>query len=114
MFPSSTEGRGLPIPESAAAGVPLVCTEYEPRTVFEEVVGMDLDPAEAIQYDEFPPDRFDEGLLAGITAALLDPSRLRARVAHNRKAVLHRFSMDALTESFSTILDGLDRVEEPG
>jgi len=109
LFPSMTEGRGLPIPESAAAGVPLVCSEYEPRAVFEEVAGMDLDPEHTILYDEFPPGEFSEDLLAAVTAMLLDPSSATDRILRNRDAVRQRYSIDSLTESFDEILAGLDR-----
>lgn len=111
VFPSSTEGRGLPIPESAAAGVPLVCSEYEPQSVFEEVVGMDLEPAQTIGYDVFPTGRrFPDELLDAVTSALLDPGSLRDRIVHNQEAVRHRYSHDSLAASFSDVLDGLDRV----
>ena len=109
LFPSITEGRGLPIPESAAAGVPLVCSEYEPRAVFEEVVGMDLDPQHSILYDEFPPGEFSADLLAAVTSMLLDPSSATDRILHNREAVRHRYSIDTLTASFDEILAGLER-----
>ena len=44
VFPSQTEGRGLPIVEASAAGVPIVCSRYEPDAVFAEVVGEHLEP----------------------------------------------------------------------
>lgn len=110
VFPSSTEGRGLPIPESAAAGVPLVCSEYEPRSVFEEVVGMDLEPDQTILYDVFPTTRrFSDELLDSVTAALLDPESQRGRLDHNREAVRHRYSRAALAAGFGEVLDGLGR-----
>jgi glycosyltransferase involved in cell wall biosynthesis len=109
LFPSITEGRGLPIPESAAAGVPLVCSEYEPRAVFEEVIGMNLDPQHSILYDEFPPGDFSADLLAAVTSMLLDPSSRTDRILHNREAVRHRYSIDTLTASFDEILAGLER-----
>ena len=109
LFPSLTEGRGLPIPESAAAGLPLVCSEYEPRAVFEEVIGMDLDPQHSILYDEFPPGDFSADLLAAVTSMLLDPSSTTDRILHNREAVRHRYSIDTLTASFDEILAGLER-----
>jgi glycosyltransferase involved in cell wall biosynthesis len=112
VFPSMTEGRGLPIPESAAALVPLVCAEYEPRAVFEAVVGMDLPAQESIIYDEFTPDRYDDELLDDLTAVLLDPASQTDRTRHNREAVRHRYSRDALTATFATILERLEQAEE--
>ena len=45
VFPSLTEGRGLPIVEASAAGVPIICSRYEPDAVFAEVVGEHLSPS---------------------------------------------------------------------
>lgn len=112
VFPSMLEGRGLPILESAAAGVPLVCSEYEPRSVFEELVGMGLPPEQVIQYEEFPSGAFPEDLLARLTSALLDPESQTDRIAHNREAVRVRYSFDSLTDSFRTIVDHLERTVE--
>ncbi|MGI9609792.1 MAG: glycosyltransferase, partial [Acidimicrobiia bacterium] len=73
VFPSLTEGRGLPIPEAAAAGVPIVCSHYDPPAVFADVVGMHLPPERWIHYEQFPEDSFDDGLLQRITSILLHP-----------------------------------------
>ena len=114
VFPSAQEGRGLPIPESAAAGIPLVCSEYEPRSVFEEVIGMGLPPEQVIQYEKFPTGAFPDDLLARLTAALLEPETQNERKAHNRAAVLSRYSLDSLTATFRTILARLERaVDHP-
>ena len=109
MFPSLTEGRGLPIPESAAAGVPIICSEYDPPAVFSEVVGLDRPANERLRYFDFPEGGFSEELLADITAALLDPSSQTEAIEHNRRAVRARYSLDALTASFEKILDRLDQ-----
>ena len=42
VFPSETEGRGLPIIEAAATGIPIICSHYLPREVFSDVVGEKL------------------------------------------------------------------------
>ena len=109
MFPSLTEGRGLPIPESAAAGVPIVCSHYEPRAVFAEVVGMHLPSDQRIHYEEFPEAGFPDELLARLTAVLLDPAGQIDRVEHNREAVRRRYSLAALQSSFTEVLDRLAR-----
>ena len=54
VFPSQTEGRGLPIVEASAAGVPIICSRYEPDAVFAEVVGEHLPPPDQVQYEQFP------------------------------------------------------------
>ena len=42
LFPSETEGRGLPIIESSAAGIPISCSRYQPEETFKGVVGEGL------------------------------------------------------------------------
>lgn len=112
VFPSQTEGRGLPIVEASAAGVPIVCSRYEPTAVFEEVVGAHLDPADRIEYELFPdfePDVPPDGeVLDRLTRLLLDPTTRAARIAHNRAAVERRYSLDALRDSLATVLDHLE------
>ncbi len=107
LFPSLTEGRGLPIPESAAAGVPIVCSEYEPRSVFDQVVGADLPTDQQIRYATFPEKGYGEELLADVTSSLLDPASGMERIEHNRLAVKGRFSFDALSRTFAEILQAL-------
>ena len=109
VFPSQTEGRGLPIAEASAAGVPIVCSHYEPPEVFSEVVGLHLDDAHQIQYDEFSHAEFSDALLDRLTAVLLDPASQTGRIDHNRAAVQRRFSLDVLEASFSEVLDRLQR-----
>ncbi len=109
VFPSLTEGRGLPIPESAAAGTPILCSRYEPAAVFAEVVGLDLPEDEQIQYLEFPEAEFPEELLARVTSILFEPGSEIERIERNRGAVRKRYSMDKLRNSFEKILDALER-----
>jgi glycosyltransferase involved in cell wall biosynthesis len=107
LFPSLTEGRGLPIPESAASGVPIVASEYDPPAVFAAVVGLDLPPEQQIRYVDFPDGKFSDETLAKITTMLLNPKRHSEMVAHNRKAVLERYSLEALQDSFEEIVGQL-------
>lgn len=77
LFPSETEGRGLPIIESSAGGIPIVCRRYYPLEVFNEVVGKDLADEEKIRYFNFPTGEFKESLLAKITDLLLHLKTLK-------------------------------------
>ena len=108
VFPSQTEGRGLPIVEASAAGVPIVCSRYEPDAVFAEVVGEHLDPEDRVEFEPFPDRRTRRGLLDRLTGLLLDPAARQASVAHNRTAVEHRYSLDAFAASLDRILDRLE------
>lgn len=108
LFPSLTEGRGLPIIESAAAGIPIVCRRYDPEPVFADVIGEHLPLAEQILFDEFPLGEFDPHLLSRIALLLLDPESISERVAHNRAAVRKRYSFDGMIGCFRLVLDALE------
>ncbi len=58
VFPSETEGRGLPIIEASASGIPIICSQYRPREVFSDVIGEKLPKELRIQYTLFPEGRF--------------------------------------------------------
>jgi glycosyltransferase involved in cell wall biosynthesis len=113
LFPSETEGRGLPIPESAAAGIPIVCSRYDPVLVFDDVVGANRPEDERLQYLEFPESTFDDDLLERITSMLLDPASFADRTRHNRDVVRSRYSLQNLQRSFSEYLLRLETVYEP-
>ncbi len=108
LLPSSTEGRGLPILEAAAAGRPLVCSEYRPREVYAKVIGEHLEPNLRIECDRFPEGEFETVLLQQITDAIFLPAGLANRVRHNRLAVASRYSMRDLTQEFGTALNDLN------
>ena len=111
LFPSLTEGRGLPIPEAAAAGIPIVCSEYDPPAVFAEVVGMHLPADQWIHYHDFPEGEFSDELLTTVATILLDPDSQAASIAHNRAAVRSRYSLDALTATFGDIVRHIESSE---
>ena len=58
LFPSETEGRGLPIIESAAIGVPIISSRYSPEEVFDSVIGEHLPEEQRIKYIHFPEGEF--------------------------------------------------------
>ncbi len=111
VFPSLTEGRGLPILEASAAGVPIICSRYEPDAVFSEVVGEQYGD-DRLLYEQFPEgamDSIDDGVLDRLTDLLLDPGTRTDTAAHNRVAVKHRYSLAALQETLEEILSELER-----
>jgi len=98
VFPSETEGRGLPIVESSAGGVPIICSRYFPVEVFDGVVGKTLIEEEQIKYTLFPEDEFSQEFLNNVTDLLLYPEKNQPVNEHNQKAVQKRYSeavMDA-------------------
>jgi glycosyltransferase involved in cell wall biosynthesis len=104
VFPSRSEGRGLPIVESSAAGVPIVCSRYQPEAVFAGVVGEHLAEKLRIHYTLFPEGDFSDATLQEVTDILFVPDRLAGRIAHNRAAVAERYSMAALQNTFEGFL----------
>ena len=108
LFPSQTEGRGLPIPESAAVGVPIVCSRYEPASVFAAVVGEDLPEDQRIRYKLFPEGEFGEDLLACMSRMILNPASLDDQRRRNREAVRQRYSFSVLERALETFLESLD------
>ena len=107
VFPSETEGRGLPIVESCASDVPIVCSRYEPEIVFAGVIGEHLPEEQQIKYSFFPPGSFPEDLLEELTLLLFEPEACQARFTHNRGAVKSRYGTTALEGTFRRLLDQL-------
>ena len=109
LFPSETEGRGLPIIESSAGGVPIVCRRYYPEEVFDEVVGGDLPENEQILYLRFPTGEFKKNLLDKITELLLYPERFNNWREHNREAVRSRYSTGMIVRKFKEFFKVLSK-----
>jgi len=105
VFPSETEGRGLPIVEASACGVPIICSRYKPEQVFADVVGEDRPEQEQIRTIHFPEEAFSESFLDEISSLLLTPSVNEAVRAHNKAAVRNRYSRDRLQATFAALID---------
>lgn len=104
VFPSETEGRGLPLIEAGATGVPILSRRYRPHRVFDKVIGMHLTKELRIQYIPFPGHRITEKLVQNVSAILMHPETADAMIKHNRKAVGQRYSMAALKKTFQQLL----------
>ena len=107
LFPSETEGRGLPIIEASACGIPIVCSRYYPEDVFAEVVGEDLEHEKQIIYTLFPEGEFLPEFLDDVTHLMLSDNKDLKRVAHNKKAVAARYGTGVLTSTFNAVLEAL-------
>jgi len=106
LFPSEIEGRGLPIIESGAVCIPIICSRYHPEEVFADVIGEDLPEELRIHYLLFPEDDFSEEFLVEVAELLTDPVAWTAWCEHNRLAIRSRYSVEALSDSFRQLLDG--------
>ena len=105
LLPSRREGRGLPIIESCASGVPIICRRYRYVDVFDEVVGKGLPEEQQIRYTLFPERDFNLEFLEGVSNSLIHPQLHQERNQHNRNAVRLRYSQDALTKSFEQMFE---------
>jgi glycosyltransferase involved in cell wall biosynthesis len=105
LLPSQTEGRGLPILEAAAAGLPLVCSRYDPREVFDAIVGRKLKKKRRLRYARFPEGRIGTELLQEITDLVFLPAVAAGLRLHNRRAVAARYGMRELTHTLGVGLD---------
>ena len=105
VFPSQTEGRGLPIIESSAAGIPIICSRYHPEEIFAGVVGEDLPEDQQIRYIPFPENDFSQSVLDEISEFLLDPSSRVDDNLHNIRVARQRYSGQVMDNSFKAYLE---------
>lgn len=108
VLPSETEGRGLPIMESAACGVSIMTRRYDPEDVFAEVVGEHLARDERLEVISFR-NRIAPAHITSVKEHLLQPLRFRAAAAHNRRVVEDRYAMESLARDFESCLRQLHR-----
>jgi glycosyltransferase involved in cell wall biosynthesis len=107
VFPSLTEGRGLPIIESSAAGVPIVCSRYQPEETFADVVGEGLSKDQQINYIQFPENDFSQSFLDKVSKLLLNPEGWNQNKKHNIRVVRQRYGSEAMNNNFKKYLDEL-------
>lgn len=107
FLPSETEGRGLPILEGGASGIPVVCSRYQPEQTFSEVIGEHLPPGLQIHYIPFPEHHFSLSLLNEIKTLLLRPEKYSAHARHNRRVVSARYNSNALQCNFNDAINNM-------
>ncbi len=110
VFPSETEGRGLPIIEASASGIPIICSQYRPREVFGDVIGERLSKELQIRYYKFPEGRFHRAFLSEVARLLIHPGARQDIIIHNRKAVHARFGHAPFKDKFERLLGRLSRM----
>lgn len=111
MFPSETEGRGLPIIEASASGIPIICSQYYPREVFNDVIGEGLPQELQIRYTLFPEGKFNRTFLSTVADLLIKPEANQHIVLHNKEAVRARYSTETLKNKFEHLLSQLGKLE---
>ncbi len=106
-LPSKTEGRGLPIIESSAVEVPIMCHRYEPEHVYSEVIGEKLDEEKRLRVLEFKGTDYSDEMISLAAELFMDPEVLAEFVDHNRSVLKKRYSMNVLRDSLEGGLKGL-------
>jgi len=104
LLPSQTEGRGLPIIEAAACGTPIFCRQYEPRAVYDQVIGYHLNESERLRVLEFKGNKIPKKLIQTISDHVFYPQNRMEEVTHNRNVIFKRYSLDALQKSIETLV----------
>ncbi len=107
LLPSQTEGRGLPIIEAAACGTPIFCRQYEPREVYDEVIGRHLDASLRLNVLEFKGSKIPKRLAEKICDHVFYPQNRMVDVTHNRSVINKRYSIEALQKNMQYILERL-------
>jgi len=105
MLPSQTEGRGLPILEAAASGTPIVCRQYEPRAVYEEVIGNHLDEKNRLRVLEFKANRLPKKLIHKVIDQVFYPQNSMADVTHNLNVIKNRYSFETLEKDMRKVME---------
>jgi glycosyltransferase involved in cell wall biosynthesis len=115
VLPSKNEGRGLPIIESAASGVPVLTCHYEPTAAFSAVIGETLARDDRLDVIVFRGTQFKDSTVELLCEQLLSPDRYDDMRRHNRRVVERRFSLPVLTLDIGEILAKLYlQLQEPG
>jgi Phosphodiester glycosidase/Glycosyl transferases group 1 len=104
LLPSKTEGRGLPIIEAAACGTPIFCRRYFPKNVYSEVIGEHLDEKDRLKVIEYDGKQIKSKQLKAIIERVFFPHKFSDEIAHNRCAVIKRYSLQALENNIRDII----------
>jgi len=112
VFPSETEGRGLPIIEASASGIPIICSQYHPKEVFGDVIGEGFSDDLQIRYSLFPEGEFSQTFLSEVAELLINTEAKQNIVAHNRAAVQARYSTETLSKKIEQLLNLLYELDQ--
>ncbi|MCD6498326.1 MAG: phosphodiester glycosidase family protein [Deltaproteobacteria bacterium] len=104
LVPSDHEGRCLPIVEAAAAGIPSVVNQFEPRSILDQFTGKDLAPDRGLLLLSFPKTTDEWSTVVELAAS--GPERTKL-VEHNMAVARNRFSMTALGKTWRNTIERL-------
>ncbi len=107
LLPSKTEGRGLPIIEAAASGIPVFCRRYFPKNVYSRVIGKHLDEHDRFRVIEFNGRTIGKKHVRKILERVFFPHQFADEIKHNRRVVIRRYSLEALNNNILEIMHRL-------
>lgn len=107
LLPSETEGRGLPIIEAAACGVPIFCSRYYPENVYSEVIGEHLPEQDRLRVIEFDGKVIDNHHVEEIKDKVFYPHLHSYEMEHNARVVNKRYSLQSLSKNLEDIFSRL-------
>ena len=113
LLPSETEGRGLPIIEAAAAGIPIFTRRYYPHEAYAQVIGEHLSEEYRLRTLSFQSDYLSAYTLNKIVDRLIYPARFIHELEHNRRVVEKRFSRETLRNNLNDIIHKLYKQLNP-
>lgn len=103
LLPSETEGRGLPIIEAAACGIPVFCSRYYPENVYSEVIGEQLPEKERLIVTEFDGKNINKEHVDKIINRVFFPHKFSDEHEQNIKVIRKRYSLESLYENIEKI-----------
>jgi len=104
LLPSETEGRGLPIIEAAASGMPIFCRRYYPEHVFAHVIGENLTKAQRLFVTAFSDPDLESDIIESVKRQIFAPKAYEAISHRNKQIVKERFSFESLTLELDDVL----------
>ncbi len=107
LLPSETEGRGLPLIESGAAGVPIFTRRYEPENVFASVIGEHLEAQDRLKVIEFNKQGISREVVEKVLERILYPQMHFEELEHNRNVIEKRYSLKAFRNNIELIIQKL-------
>ena len=107
LLPSKTEGRGLPIIEATASGVPIFCRRYFPENVYSEVIGEHLPENERLKVIEYNGKKITANHVEMITQRVFFAHKYGLEIKHNKNVVKRRYSIKSLSDNIEKVVKQL-------
>lgn len=104
LLPSETEGRGLPIIEATASGMPIFCRRYYPEHVFAHVIGEDLPKVQRLSVTSFTNPDLDAEIIESVKRQIFAPKAFASIHKRNKEIIQQRYSFSSLVSNLKTIL----------